>query len=168
MFLAVKTGNTLSCGCYNLERFKEIITTHGLYKSKKDRPLESDIWQRMKQCCLNPNNHAYKYYGGRGITVCDRWKNNFELFIEDMGYRPNRLYSIERIDVDGNLYINAHDPGFTKRFIREDFYLMTRKRPRFSSERYYRHRQKSNRDLFAGSNQTIIFSRVRRISNVIG
>lgn len=56
----------------------------------------------MKQCCLNPNNHAYKYYGGRGITICDRWINNFELFIEDMGYRPDRSYSIERIDNNGN------------------------------------------------------------------
>ena len=69
---------------------------------KETRPLESDIWQRMKQRCLNPKVEEYKYYGGRGIKVCDRWLNNFAYFIEDMGWRPDNSYSIERIDVNGD------------------------------------------------------------------
>lgn len=101
-FQSVKTGNALSCGCYNLEISKKRATKHGLYGKKKDRPLESDIWQRMKQRCLNPNSFAYEHYGGRGIKVCDRWINNFEFFIEDMGWRPSESHSIERIDVNGD------------------------------------------------------------------
>lgn len=56
----------------------------------------------MKLRCTNPNNHAYKDYGGRGIKVCDRWINSFENFLADMGERPSKEYSIDRIDVNGN------------------------------------------------------------------
>lgn len=55
------------------------------------------IWNTMKQRCLNPNYSDYKNYGGRGIGVCDRW-NNFQFFIDDMGRRPSRKYTLERID----------------------------------------------------------------------
>lgn len=58
-------------------------------------------WYSMIQRCYNPNSKAYKYYGGRGIIVCDAWKNDFMQFYKDMGDRPNG-YSIDRIDVDGN------------------------------------------------------------------
>jgi len=53
-------------------------------------------WKNMKQRCLNPDNHSFARYGGRGITVCDRW-NDFTPFLEDMGARPEGM-SIERID----------------------------------------------------------------------
>ena len=52
--------------------------------------------------CGNPNDSAFKDYGGRGITVCDRWKESFENFLADMGERPSLEYSIDRIDVNGN------------------------------------------------------------------
>lgn len=51
---------------------------------------------------MNPNNHAYKDYGGRGITVCARWLDNFPNFVEDVGERPTILHSLDRIDNDGN------------------------------------------------------------------
>ena len=55
----------------------------------------------MRQRCVNPNHKSYKYYGGRGIKVCDRWLESFESFLADMGEAPKGM-SIERNDVGGN------------------------------------------------------------------
>jgi hypothetical protein len=55
----------------------------------------------MKTRCFNPNDEHWFRYGGRGITVCDRWKNSFENFLADMGERPNGL-TIDRKDNNGN------------------------------------------------------------------
>ncbi|SSG19164.1 Uncharacterised protein [Klebsiella pneumoniae] len=65
-------------------------------------------YQAMKQRCNNPNHVAYKNYGGRGISVCERW-NDFSKFLEDMGDCPDSGYSIDRIDSDGN-----YEPGNCK------------------------------------------------------
>jgi hypothetical protein len=59
---------------------------------------EYSIWSTMIQRCTNPKNKRYEYYGGRGITVCERWISSFENFIEDMGYKPSSKHSIDRID----------------------------------------------------------------------
>lgn len=85
-------GTVVSCGCLR----KEKATTHGMYKSS-----EFKIWQKMKSRCFNENHHGYKDYGGRGITVCNRWLK-FENFLEDIGNRPSPRHSIDRIDVNGN------------------------------------------------------------------
>ena len=58
-------------------------------------------WEAMKQRCYNPNVKQFKDYGGRGITVCDRWRDSFVNFLDDMGERPEG-YSIDRIDNNGN------------------------------------------------------------------
>lgn len=58
-------------------------------------------WRSMIQRCHNPSSDRFPYYGARGITVCERWRNSFAAFLEDMGVRPVGL-SIERIDNDGN------------------------------------------------------------------
>jgi hypothetical protein len=97
--ISLTSGNTRSCGC--LKKEKPAFTKHGLWKTR-----EYDVWKTMKQRCLNPKNNGYKYYGGRGIQVCERWLNSFENFISDMGMRPAPELSIERIDNDGN-----YEPG---------------------------------------------------------
>lgn len=76
-----------SCGCLT----KLILTTHGM----SDTRMYS-VWKNMMRRCFDPKNHAYKNYGGRGITVCDRWKN-FENFYSDMGEPPNGK-SLDRKD----------------------------------------------------------------------
>lgn len=58
-------------------------------------------WRMMRARCYNKNHDKYKYYGGRGITVCARWFNSFELFLADMGPRPAGT-TLDRIDNDGN------------------------------------------------------------------
>lgn len=59
-------------------------------------------WVNMKQRCYNVNHLYYKDYGGRGISVCTRWRSSYEAFISDMGTPPTSLHSIDRIDNDGN------------------------------------------------------------------
>lgn len=58
-------------------------------------------WKSMKARCLCPTNKAYKHYGGRGITICERWKNDFTAFASDMGPKPTPDHSVDRIDNDG-------------------------------------------------------------------
>ena len=71
---------------------RERFTTHG----KANTP-ENYIWRAMIQRCTNPLNAAWEHYGGRGINICDRWLQ-FENFLADMGNRPEKGYSIERVD----------------------------------------------------------------------
>lgn len=87
----LKSRNTKSCGCFQSER----VTTHGYCYSKTYH-----IWQSMKDRCLNQNNHGYKDYGGRGISVCNRWLK-FENFLKDVGEIPNG-FELDRINNNGN------------------------------------------------------------------
>jgi hypothetical protein len=63
---------------------------------------EYAAWKNMKTRCYNENHNEYHRYGGRGITVCDRWRNSFEAFYADMGSRPSSFHSIDRRNNDGN------------------------------------------------------------------
>lgn len=58
-------------------------------------------YRKMRQRCLNPKSDSFRYYGGRGIKICDRWINSFENFLDDMGERPEGM-TLDRIDVNGN------------------------------------------------------------------
>lgn len=62
------------------------------------------IWNGMKQRCHGISTVAWEYYGARGITVCARWRESFEAFLEDMGPRPSREHSVERRDNDGGYH----------------------------------------------------------------
>lgn len=94
---SVNDGNTKSCGCLRTKRNKE-KSTHGMYNTREYRS-----WQKIKARCFNTQCFEYKWYGGRGITMCDEWKNSFEQFYKDMGPRPPKK-SIER--KDNNLNYN--------------------------------------------------------------
>lgn len=72
------------------------LKTHGMSKS-----IEYKTWQHMKQRCYDKNYNKYANWGGRGITVCDRWKNSFRNFYADMGDKPKGL-TLDRINNDGN------------------------------------------------------------------
>ena len=63
---------------------------------------EYKSWKQMKQRCCNPKSTQYYLYGARGITICQRWLDSFENFLEDMGSKPDKSYTIDRIDVNGN------------------------------------------------------------------
>lgn len=93
----LRSGNTQSCGCYRRDRTVEAHTKHGMHKSD-----EYKVWQAMKRRCLNPGAHNYKYYGGRGIKVCESWVNDFATFHKDMGDKPSPEMTIDRIDVNGD------------------------------------------------------------------
>lgn len=89
-------GKSVSCGCYRKKIGKIHNTKHGLRQTKEYR-----VWAGIIQRCNNPNCNRYKDYGGRGITVCDRWLK-FENFIADMGMKPSPKHTMDRIDNDGN------------------------------------------------------------------
>lgn len=89
--------HTRSCGCARREHGRRMLTTHG----KHETP-EWATWSAMRARCRDPKHHAWMHYGGRGIVVCARWEASFEAFLADMGVRPSRKHSIERIDVNGN------------------------------------------------------------------
>lgn len=79
---------------------------HGQTANGKISP-EHKAWAAIKQRCYNPNASKYKYWGGRGITVCERWLNSFENFLADMGKRPSDKHSLDRFpNKEGN-----YEPG---------------------------------------------------------
>lgn len=114
---AIRRGATQSCGCFHLEVAKELLptfrrTTHG-EGGRNKCSSEYVCWCAMIQRCEYQPFKDYKHYGGRGISVCPRWRrgenglSGFECFLSDMGRKPSPSYSIDRFpDNDGN-----YEPG---------------------------------------------------------
>lgn len=92
----VFSGSTTHCGCNEFSLRAKVHITHG-----KSNSRAYGIWCGIKARCFNKNERAYKHYGARGITMCQRWKDNFTAFLADMGEPPTD-YQIDRIDNDGN------------------------------------------------------------------
>jgi hypothetical protein len=96
----LQSGNTVSCGCNRIEKAKLSNLKHGATINGKHTGAYRS-WTTMKSRCYNEDNNRFYAYGGRGITVCDRWLESFENFLSDMGDRPEGC-TIDRIDVNGN------------------------------------------------------------------
>lgn len=89
-------GGTTSCGCYQREFSSERHKTHG-----KTKHITYTSWRAMISRCTCETDKAYPYYGGRGIKIDSKWEK-FSGFLEDMGERPSKDYTIDRIDVNGD------------------------------------------------------------------
>ena len=91
------SGASTNCGCIRPERARTNKTKPGMSGTN-----EYEIWRRMKARCSNKNLDDFRLYGGKGIIVCEAWKNSFDAFIRDMGKRPSIGHSIDRINSGGN------------------------------------------------------------------
>ncbi len=99
----IKSGKIKSCGCYNVE----VATERGIKRMTKHSNYYHPLWRTysdMKRRCYNEKREDYKWYGGRGIKIDDVWlgEEGFNNFVKDMGLKPDKFYSIDRINVDGN------------------------------------------------------------------
>lgn len=92
----LRKGATKSCGCWYSETRTTASKTHGLTKTP-----EHVSWVSMRTRCNNPRTDHFKYWGGRGITICKRW-DKFENFLEDMGLRPTPKHTLDRRNNEGN------------------------------------------------------------------
>lgn len=101
MFTEIDGAQALCLACHSLKTKEETgtrVSARGYYKTHPD---EYPGYVAMKGRCSNPKKSDYKYYGGRGIKVCDSWVESFDNFIKDMGTRPEG-HTLDRIDVDGD------------------------------------------------------------------
>jgi hypothetical protein len=101
---SIRYGLSASCGCYRTELAVSSVK-HGDAR-KRANTREYKTWSNMIARCENPNVDRYPIYGGRGIRVCEKWRESFGDFLSDMGRRPTPKHSIDRIDVNGN-----YEPG---------------------------------------------------------
>jgi hypothetical protein len=99
----LKNGNTKSCGCLCEEMRPILRRKHG----QANKTAEYITWLNMKARCLNSRSDNFKFYGGRGIKVCQRWIDSFETFLADVGSRPGPEHSLDRYP-DNN---GSYQPG---------------------------------------------------------
>lgn len=102
------------CGCYVKPKKEKIIKEKPIIIPKERQPKITDhplysTWMGMRKRCYNPKHDSYKNYGGRGIVLCDRWFKSFIDFANDMGPKPDKSYTIDRINNDG-----MYEPGNCK------------------------------------------------------
>lgn len=101
---SLRAGLTKSCGCLRASQIRSRSLRHG-HKVNYSGSGEYRCWQHAKSRCNNAKDKKFGDYGGRGITMCPKWENDFGSFLEDMGPRPPDT-SLDRIDNNGN-----YEPG---------------------------------------------------------
>lgn len=102
----LKSGETISCGCYR----KEYASTHpNNFRHGYSHTRIYKAWRAAKSRCNNPKDRNYKYYGGRGITMHTIFQNSFLAFLKELGKRPSKDHSVDRIDNN-----KGYDPGNLK------------------------------------------------------
>lgn len=99
---ALRTGITKSCGCLRGESHGQ---AHFYQRGGRKESKEYKAWCHAKSRCFNPNDHKYRIYGARGVTMCEEWRKSFTAFFEHMGKCPPN-HSLDRIDVNGH-----YEPG---------------------------------------------------------
>jgi hypothetical protein len=97
---SLKSENPMCLPC-SLRGAWEAKRTHGMWQTPEYR-----AWAHIKDRCFNPSTIEFHNYGGRGITMCEEWRNSFADFLRDVGLRPSKKHSIDRINNDGN-----YEPG---------------------------------------------------------
>lgn len=97
----IRSGEVVTCPTCSSERVRLSRMTHGMRQTDEYR-----TWTHIKSRCFNAKVPEYKHYGGRGITMCSKWTESFEDFLADMGERPSKKHSIDRINNNGN-----YEPG---------------------------------------------------------
>jgi hypothetical protein len=116
------SGRAMSCGCLSRELAAERNATHGHCKGYVSSKAYT-AWQNMRRRCFEKTNKRFAEYGGRGITVCERWLS-FENFLSDMGEPPSPKHSIDRVDNHGN-----YEPG-NCRWAQSDVQMKNRRNAR--------------------------------------
>jgi ribosomal protein S16 len=96
----LRAGLVKSCGCLMREQTRA-MTKHGMHRSPEYR-----TWAAIIQRCHNPKSSAHEFYGGRGISVCGAWRRSFVAFYADIGPKPSRAHTLERVRNDGD-----YEPG---------------------------------------------------------
>ncbi len=136
----LRSGKTKSCGCLKRDKAaKDGIPRKGARSKVHSLSSEYAIWRAMIRRCHNANDERYDDWGGRGIVVCWRWRygdgdnTGVECFVSDMGKRPSKSHSIDRIDNDGD-----YKPGNCRWATRSQ--QMANSRKRGSGSKAYRYR----------------------------
>lgn len=103
----LRAGKVISCGCYRKEVSAARAFRHGLTNNPDGTmTIEYRTFYSMKDRCENPRNKQFRRYGGRGITICAEWRNNFPAFLAHIGPKPSPRHSIDRIDNN-----RGYEPG---------------------------------------------------------
>lgn len=103
--ILLRSGQSRSCGCLQQEANDHAHLVHGHARRGAESP-EFRTWKAMHQRCYDRSASNYTNYGGRGIAIRDRWRDDFSAFLADMGPKPSPGHSIDRINNDGN-----YEPG---------------------------------------------------------
>lgn len=126
----LRNNSIKSCGCLQKDIVSKSSSKHRQAVDNR-RTSEYMCWSNIKQRCTNPKSTSWKYYGKRGIKMCNRWYISFKHFYEDMGEKPEKNYNIERINNDGN-----YEPNNCKWATKREQSLNRKKRTLIKKEKY--------------------------------